>query len=295
MAETVLQSNGTVSITSRSGLKSALASPWWLTAPAIVYIALVFALPLVSLVAMSFINDGRLSLANYSEFLSDAHYRQSIWNTLRFALFSSVGCVVVGFPYGLLMTRLGGRWQAILLLLMLIPMASSIVVRTFGWTILLRRDGLINKVLMGLGIVDEPIRLIFTEFGLVMGAISLMLPLVILPVYSVVRLIPKDLVPSALCLGATPVQSFLRITLPLAIPGALLGFAFVFTQAAAAYVLPSLLAGFSYKTMSMTIVEAYLSLQNPAVGSTVSVLLIATVLLVIVAAGKLARRLGAKS
>ena len=279
----------------RPQLAALFGSPWWLTAPALGYAALVFALPLASLVATSFVANGEIGLSNYAAFLSEPHYRQSVWITLRFAALTSIVCVAIGLPYGLIMSRLSPRWQAILLVLILIPMASSIVVRTFGWTILLRRDGIINDLLVGTGLAARPVRLIFTEVGLVLGTVSMKLPLVILPVFSVARMIPKDLVPAALCLGATPVQAFTRITVPLVLPGVLLGFAFVFAQSASAYVVPSLLAGTRYKTMSMTIVESYSVLQNAALGSTVSVLLLVIVISVIATSGYLARRVGAAS
>ena len=267
-------------------------SPWWLAAPALAYAFVIFVLPLASLAASSVFIDGRLTLSSYVDFLGDPHNRSIVATTLRFATLVSIACVLIGFPFGLLLVRLSARWQAILLILILVPLASSIVVRTFGWTILLRRDGLINDFLVATGMVERPIRLIFTEFGLILGTVSMKLPLVILPVYSIASMIPRDLTPAALCLGATPTQAFFRITLPLALPGVVLGFSFVFAQTASAYVVPSLLAGSRYRTMPVTIVDSYLVLQNAALGSTVSVLLLGIVMGVIAVSATVARRIG---
>lgn len=190
------------------------------------------------------------------------------------------------------MTRLSTQRQILILVVILLPMASSIVVRTFGWTILLRRDGLINDLLLFSGLVERPIRLIFTEFGLVLGTVGMKLPLMILPIYSVMRLIPPDLTESASCLGATSTYAFRRVTLPLCVPGVIVGFAFVFAQTASAYVVPSLLAGRRYPTMSTVIVDSYQVLQNAALGSAASVSLLVIIVLVISAGSFLARRWG---
>jgi putative spermidine/putrescine transport system permease protein len=169
-------------------------------------------------------------------------------------------------------------------------MALSLMVRAFGWTILLGREGPINQLLLALGLVESPVRLLFTEMGLVLGTVSIKLPLMILPIYVVLKTIPEELAQAGASLGAGPLYRFFHLDLPLAAPGMLAGFALVFSQCAAAYVLPTLLAGSRYLIMSKAIVDSYLITQAGAVGSVISVLLLGIVTAVIVASGALTRR-----
>lgn len=276
----------------RAALDHVLDARALLIVPALLYLLVLFLLPLASLIMQSFWNANGIDVSGYATFLGEPHSRNAIYNTLRFAVIVSLVCFVIGFPFAYVMARLTTQAQILILVLILLPMASSIVVRTFGWTILLRRDGLINELLLAAGLVERPIRLIFTEFGLVLGTVSMKLPLMILPIYSVLRQIPPDLMQSAGCLGATPAYAFRRVLLPLCVPGVIVGFAFVFAQTAAAYVVPSLLAGRRYPTMSTTIVDSYLVLQNAALGSAVSVLLLAIIVFAVAASSILARRWG---
>jgi putative spermidine/putrescine transport system permease protein len=258
--------------------------------PALLYLLVVFLVPLGALVLESVSGPTGFDVSAYADFLGEAHSRAAIFNTLEFAVWVSAISLIIGLPFAYVMTHLSNRAQAVILVLILLPMASSIVVRTFGWTVLLRRDGLVNELLVFAGIVDEPVRLIFTRIGLVLGGVSTLLPLMILPIYSVLRMIPADLGQAASCLGASNSYTFRHVTLPLCMPGVVVGIAFVFAQAAAAYVLPLLLGGRRFRTMSTTVVDSYLVVQNNALGAAVSVMLLAIVILVVVGCGLLGRR-----
>ncbi|MGE3921874.1 MAG: ABC transporter permease [Lautropia sp.] len=261
-----------------------------LALPASLYLAAVFAVPLLSLVVGSLVVDGRPTLSNFVSYLGDAHERASVTATIRYATLSGLICLLLGYPFARLMVRIGGRAQLLLFAALLLPMSLSLIVRAFGWTILLSRGGVINQVLVATGLIDHPMRLLFTETGLLLGTVSIKLPLMILPIYVVLKTIPQEIGEAAATLGAGPIYRFLHLDLPLAIPGMLAGFALVFAQAAAAYVLPTLLGGSRYLIMSKAIVDAYLILQSGPVGSTISVLLLAIVITVIVFAGRMASR-----
>ena len=260
--------------------------------PAIVYLLLIFVVPLAMLTLGSLIVDAHFSYQNFARYLGDFHNISVIWTTIRFASLVSLFCLVLGYPFARLMNSISGPLQVFLFAVVLLPMSVSIIVRAFGWTVLLRRDGLINDLLVTLGFIERPVRLLFTEGGLVVGTVSMQLPLMILPIYSVLRTIPSDLNEAGACLGAGPIYRLLHLDLPLALPGMITGFAIVFSQCAAAYVIPSLLGGTGFQTMSSTIVDAYLVLQAGAVGSTVSVLLLAIIVIVIAASGALVRTRG---
>lgn len=263
-----------------------------LPGPAMVYLGIVFVLPLAILIADSVTVDHRLSLANFVAYLSDAHGRRTIGTTLRFAFLSSIFCVALGYPFARLMGHVKGRLQAALFMALLLPMSLSLIVRAFGWTILLGRDGLINQALVTTGILAHPVRLLFTEFGLVMGTVSIKLPLMILPIYVVLQTIPREINEVGASLGAGAIYRFFRLDLPLALPGMLAGFALVFSQAAAAYVLPTLLGGARLQIMSNEIVDSFLILQAGSVGSTISVLLLAIIAVVLISSNAIASRKG---
>jgi putative spermidine/putrescine transport system permease protein len=261
-----------------------------LVLPATLYLGMVFVVPLAILILGSLTAAGTPSLEGYAQYLGDAHNRATLWATVRYAMLSSVFCLVAGYPFARLMARSAGWVQALLFAALLLPMALSLMVRAFGWTILLGREGPINQLLLALGLVESPVRLLFTEMGLVLGTVSIKLPLMILPIYVVLKTIPEELAQAGASLGAGPLYRFFHLDLPLAAPGMLAGFALVFSQCAAAYVLPTLLAGSRYLIMSKAIVDSYLITQAGAVGSVISVLLLGIVTAVIVASGALTRR-----
>jgi len=261
-----------------------------LALPAIAYLVAVFVVPVALLVLGSIIVDHRLTLANFTAYLGDAHNLRTVAATLRYAFLSAAFCLVLGYPFARLMVGLSKPAELLIFAALLLPMSLSLIVRTFGWTILLGRDGPLNHLLLALHLIDRPIRLLFTETGLVLGTISIKLPLMILPIFVTLKTIPPELHDAGAALGAGPLYRFLRIELPLALPGILAGFALVFAQAAAAYVLPTLLGGARMQIMSNAIVDSFLILQQGAVGSTISVLLLAIVIAVLVMTSALASR-----
>ena len=261
-----------------------------LVLPATLYLALIFVAPLAILIAGSMMVGGSFSFEGYAKYLGDEHNRATVWATLRYATLSSLFCLLLGYPFARLMARTAGWLQGLLFAALLLPMALSLMVRAFGWTILLGREGLINQVLVFSGALDAPMRLLFTETGLILGTVSIKLPLMVLPIYVVLKTIPPELGQAGASLGAGPVYRFFHLDLPLAMPGMLAGFALVFSQCAAAYVLPTLLAGSRYLILSKAIVDSYLITQAGAVGSVISVLLLGIVTAVILATGLLTRR-----
>jgi putative spermidine/putrescine transport system permease protein len=173
---------------------------------------------------------------------------------------------------------------------LILPLSVGVVVKAFAWTILLRGDGVVNRLLLGLGILDAPARLIFTETGLVLGAVNIFLPFMVLPIFAVVKLIDPRLLDAAATLGASPLHRFVRVTLPLTMPGVIAGVAFVFSMSVSMYVIPTLLMGDRFKTLSVLVARSFLFMRDRSLGSTVSVVLLAIAVAVVVASALLARR-----
>ncbi|MGU3496749.1 ABC transporter permease [Xanthobacteraceae bacterium A53D] len=265
-----------------------------LAAPAVLILIFLFALPLVRLLAASLTGAEGLTLAEYGKLLGTSFYLGVIWNTLSLALTTTGIALIIGYPAAFALARARGAVRSILLACLFLPLAASVIVKAFAWTILLRSDGLVNTALIALGIIDEPIRMIFTETALIVGAVNIFLPFMILPVYTVVAQLDPRLSDAAATLGASPVEAFLRVVVPLTIPGVVAGVALVFSLAVSAYVVPTLLIGERYPTLSTTIAKAYLLARQPAFGAAAGVVLLVIAVATVAISARLARLGGAK-
>jgi len=263
-----------------------------LAVPAVLYLLLAYAFPLAWLLAKSFIGPAGPTLQPYVAFFSDPFDWKVIANTLVIALWVTLVCLVIGYPAAFALARAGAALQVALLVAIILPLSVGVVVKAFAWQIVLKRDGVVSQLLMAAHIWDEPQRLLFTETGLVLGAANIFLPFMILPVYSVVKLIDPRLLEAGATLGAPPLYRFVRIMVPLTLPGIVSGIAFVFSMSVSMYVIPSLLIGDRFQTLSTLTGRSFLFMRNEQLGSTTAVILLALAVGVVVGSGWLARRLG---
>jgi putative spermidine/putrescine transport system permease protein len=264
----------------------------WLALPAVAYLLFVYALPLLLLLAHGVMGPQGLTIAPLASFLGDPFNWQVIANTLRVAALVTVVCLVIGYPTAFALAWSAGWTQAILLAAIILPLSVGVVVKAFAWQIVLRRDGVLSSTMVGLGLWDEPLRLLFTEAGLVLGAANVFLPFMILPIYSVVKLIDPRLNEAGATLGATPTYRFRRILLPLTLPGVVTGIVFVFSLSIAMYVIPSLLIGDRFQTLATLIGRSFLFMRNEQLGSTTATVLLVLAVSIVVGSGVLARRVG---
>jgi len=262
----------------------------WLAAPATAYALILFAVPLALLLVGSLRTLGGWSLAAYGEFLGSAYSWQVIGRTLRLAVLTTAICLLIGYPAAFALARTRGWVQSLLVAALLLPLSLSVIVKAFGWTVLLRANGVVNATLMALGLTDAPIRLLFTETGLLIGITNIFLPFMILPIFSVIRQIDPRLTDAAATLGGGPLHAFLRVVAPLTAPGVVAGVTLVFSLSIAAYVIPNLLMGDAYQTLSTTIATSFLFLQDPQKGSVAGVVLLLMSLVVVVASVVLGKR-----
>lgn len=261
-----------------------------LALPGVGYMLVVFAGPLLVLLVASLYGPDGLSVDGYRRILGDPYYHGVIWNSVKLGLGTTVLALILGYPAAFALARAKGYVQVLLFTLIFLPLTVSIIVKTFGLTLLFRRDGLINWGLQGLGITDGPIRLVFTEFSLFVGMVNVFLPFMILPIYSVVRMIDARLVDAAACLGAGPAYRFNHVILPLSLPGIIAGVSLTFSLAVSAYVTPSLLIGDRFMTMSRIMAKSYLNLRDFQLGSSMAVLLLGIAIVVILASAWLSER-----
>ncbi len=264
----------------------------FLALPGLIFMALVFLAPLLLMLWSSIRGADGFTLAGYARVLGDDYYIQVIGQTLQLALITTVGALILGYPAAFALARAKGWRQVVLFALVFLPLTVSIIVKSFGWGIVLRRDGILNWLMLNLGLIERPIRMIFTEFALYAGMINVFLPFMVLPIYSVVRMMDPRLPDAAATLGASPWFRFTRVTLPLSLPGVVAGVSIVFSLAVAAYVTPSLLMGDRYMTMSMVMAKAFLNLRDWQLGAAMAAVLLTLAVVVVIGAAILQRRLG---
>lgn len=266
-----------------------------LALPAVLYLAIVYGVPLLMLLGRSVLSGGALSLAPFTGFLSDPFSWTVIGNTLRIAVLVTLLCLLIGYPTALALARARGVAQALILVAIILPLSVGVVVKAFAWQIVLRRDGVVSQLMTGLGLWSEPQRLLFTEAGLVIGAANVFVPFMILPIYSVLKLVDPRLGEAAATLGASPLYRFFKVALPLSLPGIVTGVAFVFSMAASMYVIPNLLIGDRFQTLATLTGRSFLFMRNEQLGSTTAVVLLVLTVAVVVGSAALSKRLGGAS
>ncbi len=264
----------------------------WLALPGAGYLMMVFALPLIILLTTSFQTEaGSFTLAGYTSFFSDAFNATVVWNTLKIAVIVTLLCLLIGYPTAFAMARASLPVQGLMFLALILPLSVGVIVKSFAWTILLRSNGAVNSLLMALGLVDEPVKLLFNERGLIIAAVHVFLPFMVLPIFTVARQIDSRFREAASTLGATPGYGFLKVTWPLSLPGVVTGCAFVFSMAVSMYVIPALLIGDRYQTLPALMARAYLFMRDRQAGSTMAVILLLIAVIVVVGSTVLTKAL----
>lgn len=266
-----------------------------LAVPSLLLLGMLFALPIAFLLLKSFRDaDGALSVAGYVAFFSDPYMLTALRRTIVIALETTLLTLVLGYPTAFALARARGFVQTCILIAMILPLSVGVIVKAFAWSIVFRSDGVINKTLLGLGIIDEPLRLLFTETALVIGAANIFLPFMVLPIYAVIRQINPNLGPAAATLGAGPFFRFFRVTLPLTLPGVVAGAAFVFSMAVSMYVIPNLIVGERSQMLSMLIARSFLYLRDEQMGSTMSAVLLVIAAMIVIASSIVLKRLSGR-
>lgn len=242
-----------------------------LTFPALAVLAAVLVLPLAIVVLRSF-TAPEPGMQNYAWFFNTKVNLTVLLRTFKISFWVTVVCVLAAYPYAFAMTVVGRKVRLLLVLCVLVPFWVSGVVRTFAWVILLQDAGVINRIVMALGF--EKIRLIRTQLGVTIGMVQILLPFMIMPLYSVMRSIDLRLLTAAGSLGARPVKAFFQIYLPLSLPGVFAGATIVFILALGFYITPLLLGGPTSTMLSTLIQQQVLSLLNWGHGGAMSVVLL---------------------
>lgn len=261
----------------------------WLVVPAVVFLVTFFLIPLLAMTLRSVTDPPGAGLSNYEQFFGEEAYVRVLTNTFWIAILATLACLVIGYPFAYLMTIVPGRVAGMLLIAVLLPFWSSLLVRTFAWQVLLRDTGVINRFLLDLGLISEPLTLIRTTGGVIVGMSHILLPFMVLPIYAVMRGIDPEYGRAAANLGASPTSAFVRVFVPLSLPGVLAGCLLVFVLALGFYITPALLGGLRDQMISQLIVQQIQQRLDWGFGTAMSVLLVAITLALLFAASRTIR------
>jgi mannopine transport system permease protein len=250
------------------------SSAYLMLAPLLILLGAVFFYPILSLLVQSFTLP-EPSTQHYARLIEQPLYIRIMIRTAILSLEVTAITLLLGYPIALAMSRLRG-WPALLVTAcVLIPMWASILVRSYAWIIMLQRNGVVNNLLVYSGITKKPLSLLYTEGAVLMGMSHVLLPFMILPLYSVLRGIPDDLTNAAKSLGASHLRSFVSVTLPLSLPGVFAGSLIVFVLALGFYITPALLGGPRTLMISTLISQQVTEFLNfPFAGAISTVLLV---------------------
>jgi putative spermidine/putrescine transport system permease protein len=219
-----------------------LPATFLLLAPAVTLCGVVFLLPVINVLVRGF-SEPDWGLQNFAAVVEGAGYLRVVGNTLVVALSVTVICALAGYPLAYAIANAPPARKRLLIFLVLVPFWTSALVRTFAWMILLQKTGFLNSIMLSLGLIREPLSLVYNRTGVLIGMTHVLLPFMILPMWGVMSKIDTDLSKAASSLGATPVRNFLRVYLPLSMPGVIGGSVLVFTMSLGFFITPSLLGG----------------------------------------------------
>ena len=244
-----------------------------LLAPFFLLLLVVFILPLLTLLHESLFVPS-FTGEHYERVFAEPVYARVMWRTLRIAVFVTAAALLLGYPLAYVMSRSKGLALALMAAAVLLPLWTSVLVRTYAWMVLLQRNGLVNQALTGLGIVDAPIRLLYTEGADVLAMSHVLLPVMVLPIYSALKGIPDDYPRAALMLGASGWSAFREVVWPLSLPGVASGCLMVFLLALGFFVTPALIGGPQQMMIATLVSQQVRELLNwPFAGALVGVLL----------------------
>jgi putative spermidine/putrescine transport system permease protein len=284
-----------------SGQPSAARRPrldaTFLLAPATASVLLVLVLPLLLLFRYSFnhFEPGQfmveaLTAENYVKFFADPYYRKVMLVTVGVAILSTALCLVMGYPAAYLLARSKSRHKSLLITLVVMPLFVGNAVRAAGWMVVFGHQGFLNAGLIWLGILTDPLEIMYTPLAVIIGITGFNLPFMVLTLQSVIEGIDEALEEAALGMGAGPFRTFLRVTLPLSLPGVLAGTILCFILAMNAYATPVLLGGPRFKMMAPVVYDQISGQANWPLGSALAFVLMAVTLILTIASNALLRR-----
>lgn len=268
-----------------------------LLAPVTLYLGIFFLGPLLIIAAFSFLTPGLYGGVEWSFYhwnygrlfgwadgimeVFEPIYLLILGRSLMFAALTVLVCLVLCYPVAFWVSRLPGRWRVFFLFLVTLPFFSSLIVRLYAWLLILKPSGLLSSTLMALGLISEPLEILYTPAAVVLGMVYIMVPFMFLPLFASVDTLDRSLVEASLDLGATRTQTFLKVILPQTLPGILGGSVIVFIPAVGNFIVPDILGGAKGLMIGNLVEQQFLSARNWPFGSALSMVIMAVVLSVL--------------
>ncbi|WP_435171269.1 ABC transporter permease [Falsirhodobacter sp. 1013] len=256
-------------------LQAGLSSKAWLMVPSLLLLFFLFLVPLVAIIGQSFASpDGTFDA--YRRILTSGGSLASLFYTFRVAVAVTLLSLILAYPVAYFIANARATLQLVLISMVLVPFWTSAVIRSYSWLVMLQRKGVVNDVLLGVGLIDRPLRLANTELGVHLAMVQVMLPFMALPLINAMRNINPGLMLAASILGANPLKQFLQVYLPLSGPGVLAGSALVFITTLGFYITPALLGGDGMMVAVMIEQQASRQLDWPLASALATLLLVST-------------------
>lgn len=253
------------------------SSRFGFAAPALILLLIFFVVPVFSLLLRS-VTEPELGLQNYAELVGTTTYAKVFFNTFLVAGVVTVLSLAIGYPVAWGLAIIPRRWAAVLFGIIILSMWTNLLARTYAWMVLLQRTGVINRTLIELGLIDQPLALVNNLTGVSIGMTYIMLPFVILPLYGVIRNIEPAILQAAALCGATKWQALMKVLLPLSLPGIVAGGLMVFVMSLGYFVTPALLGGTSNMMLAELIAQLVQSLVNWGLGGAAALVLLVVTL-----------------
>jgi putative spermidine/putrescine transport system permease protein len=273
------------------------STPWLLAGPALLLFIGIVLIPIAMTVLLSFHDWGQykgieeiITLKNWRDIATDSYFFEIFLRTFRVALLVTVISVALGVPEAYILNRMAAPWRGIFLVIVLGPLLISVVARTLGWALLFGSTGLINVALVRLGLIAAPVQFMFSETGMVIALVHVLVPFVVISVWASLQRLDPQVENAAVSLGASGLTVLRRIVLPQVMPGILSGAIVVFALAASAFATPAIIGGRRLKVASTLAYDEFLNTLNWPLGAAVAVLLLIVVAAIIVGSNRLVER-----
>ncbi len=266
------------------------SSAFVMVVPGLVILAVFLFLPLLKVLVPT-LGSGDYPFSAYVEFFRDGYYRKIFVRTVKVAFLTTAVCMAAGVPTAYFISRCSRKWRGILLSVSIFPMMTNSVIRSFAWINILGSNGIINKFLVTAGIVEKPLKLLYTDLAIMIGSVYLFLPLMIVTVSGVMENIGDDMMEAALSLGADRLKAFMKVIFPMSLPGIIVGGILVFTGTLTAYTTPQLLGGNKNMVLSTFIYQRSMSVGDWNGAAVISLIMIVVTLAVMKGFHVLAARL----
>jgi len=266
---------------------------WQLALPLALAYAAFFLVPLLLLIGVSAFDDEKittLGFAQWRKFLADPFTWKVIVDTVKLGCLTVAATTLVGYPVALVYLGAGAGWQRVILFVVILPLLTSVVVRTFAWIVILGREGVVNQTLLWLGLAPAPLRLLQTEPGLVIALTQIEMPLLLLPLLSVMSRMDPSLRDASAALGASKWRTLVRVTLPLSLPGLVAGCMLVFASSTTAFISQFVIGGNRLVYLPLLIWQQSLVVYNWPLASVAALTLLVSVGLGVAAIAALGRR-----